>query len=161
MKEIDEARAESHNMGASRMMPPPQSVPKVRPNYRIAPKPAAQQNPAPQVQVQAQSSAVAASSPGMSSNAPSSQPIIPQARQNGFSENMQASQPAYSSFPNNNNYYNNTTMGMMNINPFMFNPYIYPAHGYFNDTSQYEEFLKVQVIHRGIKLAWSESLNQL
>jgi hypothetical protein len=107
MKEIDEARAESNNMGASRMMPPPQSVPKVRPNYRIAPKPAAQQNPAPQVQA----SAIAASSPGMCSNAASSQPIIPQARQNGFSENMQASQPAYISFPNNNN----TTMGVVDI----------------------------------------------
>jgi len=143
MKEIDEARA--HNNGAARMMmPPSQSVPKSRPNYRIAPKPvqapaSSQQNPAPQVQVQASTATVAASIPGMSNTTPI-QPV-PQSRQNGFSENMQAQpQQAYNSFPNNNN----TTMGMMNINPFMFNPYIYPAHGYFNDTNQYEEFLKVQ-----------------
>ena len=141
MKEIDEARG---GMGAPRMMPPP-SVPKVRPNYRIAPKPVQpQQAPA---QPPVQQSTV---SPGMSSSATpvQSNPMPPVTRnQNQPHQNSGFSQP-----PSNNSFQasNSNNMGMMNINPFMFNPYIYPAHGYFNDTSQYEEFLKVQVIYRGI-----------
>ncbi|CAG5105046.1 Oidioi.mRNA.OKI2018_I69.chr1.g1786.t1.cds [Oikopleura dioica] len=155
MKEIDEARG---GMGTPRMMPPP-SVPKVRPNYRIAPKPVQPQQAPAQPTVQQNTV-----SPGMSSSAtPVQSNPMPQMTRN---QNQPHQNSGFSQPPSNNSFQasNSNNMGMMNINPFMFNPYIYPAHGYFNDTSQYEEFLKVQeeqlrIARQHFKLALSGSQN--